>query len=97
MFDVTATAGDLLMDNMTLQRVGLGSDDAVNYIALYTLDGSRVSNGQSFNTDDEAFVSLNPKVTVPSGTTQTFVVVGQVGNSVVASNQEFAMRLVEFN
>ncbi len=97
LFDVTATAGDLLMDNMTLQRVGLGSDDAVNFVAIYTLDGSRVSNSSSFNNDDEAFISLNPKVTVANGTTQTFVIVAQVGDSNLASNQEFAIRLNEFN
>ena len=97
MYDVTATSGDLLVDNLTLQRIGLGSDNAVNFVAMYTLDGSRVSNSQSFNNDDEAFISLNPKVTVPAGTTKTFVVVAQVGDSSVASNEEFAMRLVQFN
>lgn len=40
---------------------------------------------------------MNPKVTVTNGTTQTFVVVAQVGDSNVASNQEFAIRLNEFN
>lgn len=97
MYDVTATSGDLLVDNLTLQRIGLGSDNAVNFVAMYTLDGSRVSNSQSFNNDEEAFISLNPKVTVAAGTTETFVVVAQVGSSALASNEEFAMRLVEFN
>ncbi len=114
-FDVTATAGDLLMDNLSLQRVGLGSDDAINFVAVYTLNGSRVSNSSSFNSDDEAFISLNPKVTVPNGTTESFVIVAQIGcgttrnspidaswNAIctsnnVASNQEFALRLNEFN
>jgi len=97
MYDVTATSGDLLIDNLTLQRTGLGSDNAVNFVAMYTLDGSRVSNSQTFNNDDRAFISLNPKVTVAAGTTKTFVVVAQVGDSAIASNEEFAMRLVQFN
>ena len=97
LFDVTATSGDLLMDNMTLERIGLGSDDTVNFVAIYTLDGSRVSNSSSFNNDEEAFISLNPKVSIANGTTQTFVIVAQVGDSAIASNQEFAIRLSEFN
>jgi len=108
LFDVTATSGDLLVDNMTLERIGLGTDDTLNFVAIYTLDGSRVSNSSTFNNDEEAFISLNPKVTVPAGTTQTFVVVAQVGcgqldsglgctSNNIASNQEFAIRLSEFN
>lgn len=69
----------------------------MQYIAIYTLDGSRVSNAKTFNSDDEAYISLNPKVTIPAGSTETFVVVAQIGDSNDASNEEFALRLNEFN
>ena len=75
----------------------MGNGDAINFVAVYTLDGSRVSNAKTFNSDREARVSLNPKVTVLNGQTQTFVVVAEIGSSSVASNQEFAIRLNNFN
>lgn len=85
MYDITATS-DLRIDNLTLQRIGLGTDEAINFVAVYTLDGSRVSNAKSFNSDDEAYISLNPKVNIAAGETETFVVVAEIGNAVEDAN-----------
>ncbi|MDP2670536.1 MAG: S-layer homology domain-containing protein [bacterium] len=94
-FDLTATDEDVVLQEVSLKRMGLGSDSVVSKVTVFA-NGDVVTKSRSFNSDDEAILSLNPAVTIKKGQTVTIDVVAKVGNSTTVSNEQFAIALFDF-
>lgn len=108
-FDVVATeAGEL--DSLTLERIGLGNDEAVREVTLY-VNGVAASQSRSFDSQGERRLSLNPSIEMDEGDRVTVDVVVETGcgeltsgagsicatASNLANNQLFAISVFEVN
>lgn len=88
-FDLCAEGDDILVSNIALTRYGIGSDDVVDEVALFLKGGARLTNTKSFNSDDEAQLSVKPRLPVKAGDCETIQVVAKVGATAGVSNEEF--------
>jgi len=95
-FEVSATSEDVVLTELVLKRMGLGSDDTVDEVTAF-VNGDVVTKSKSFNSDDEAVLTMNPAVTVKAGTTVVVDIVAKVGDSATVSNEEFSVALVAFD
>jgi len=98
-FDFTATSEAVVINEIVLKRMGLGSDDTVEKMTLFA-NGEVITKSKSFNSDDEVVFSVNPAVTVQPGMTVTIDVVAKVGDAETApivSNEEFSIALIGFD
>lgn len=98
-FDFTATTEAVVISEIVLKRMGLGSDDVVDELTLFA-NNEVVTKSKSFNSDDEVVFTVSPAVTVEPGKTVTVDVVAKVGSAETApivSNQEFSVALVSFD
>jgi hypothetical protein len=89
-YELTATGEPVVLNSLILRRYGIGNDDAVDRVSIF-VDGRRMSNDKAFNSDNEAVLTLNPKVEVGTSKPVMVRVVAQVGDANVASNQEFSL------
>lgn len=66
----TATGGDVTIDSLTMQRMGLAQDS--NFANVYLLDASEnmVGNEKTFGSTHTAVV--NDDITIPNGTTKSY-------------------------
>jgi len=95
-FDFTAEGDDAVLNSLVLERMGLGDDDVLVDATLF-VNNEPVSKSRSFNSDDEAQFSLNPKIDIMEGETVTVDVVVKVGLAVDANGQEFSIALIDFD
>jgi S-layer homology domain len=98
-FDFTASSEAVVINEITVKRMGLGSDDTVEELTVFA-NNDVVSKSKSLNSDDEATFTITPAVTVQPGQTVTIDVVAKVGsaeNAPIVSNQEFSIALVGFD
>ena len=79
-FDFTASNDDVMLESVTLERFGLGSDDVVEDVTLL-VDGQVVTRSRSFNSDDEARLTLNPAVMIEAGETVEVTVLAELGDA----------------
>lgn len=68
-FDLTAGSTDAALTDLTFERTGFG-EDAAKAVYLFT-DSGRVSKSKTFNSDDEANVTISPALVVKAGATVT--------------------------
>ena len=95
-FDIKATGGDVSVNKVTVERVGLGNDGVISQAAVY-IDGVAVSNTKNFsNSDDQAVITF-PAMIIESGEMKTIEVRAKVGETLTYNNQEFSVALVEVN
>jgi hypothetical protein len=95
-FNFTATTEAVVLDSLTFARVGLGSNEAISRLSIF-VDGQVVTKPRSFNSDFRAeFNTFTSPVVIPAGSTVKIDVYGKVGTVADASNQEFAIQLVDF-
>ena len=95
-FDFTASTEAVVVTEIVLKRMGLGSDDVVDKVTLFA-NNEVVTKSKSFTSDDEIVFALNPAVTVEPGKTVTIDVVAKLGDSATVSNQEFSVALTSFD
>jgi hypothetical protein len=63
---------------LIIKRVGLGDDNSVTNIALFS-DNGRITKAKTFNTStDEATLVLSPSLVVKAGGTETVHVVATI-------------------
>lgn len=96
MYDVAAS------EIMTLSSLTLKSPDwdqsvydAINMIAIYTIDGIRVSDPMPF--DAETIVPFVTSVAIPWDAKTTLVLLWQIQDSDISSNQEISLDLIGYN
>jgi len=90
-FEVTATTEAVMLNIIELKRYGISADDAVSRVSLFLADGTRLTNGKSFNSDDTALLNLSPRLEVGVGEKIKIRVVAEIGASAVANNDEFVI------
>lgn len=95
-FDFTATSEAVTIDEIVVDRRGLGDNGTVERLTLFA-NNEVVSKSKSYNSDKQAVFSLNPAVTVEPGKTVMIDVVARVGVAASNSNEEFAVGLVSFS
>ena len=99
-FEVTATTEAVMLNTLELRRYGISNDDAVTRVSLFLADGTRLTNGKSFNSDDTALLNLSPRLEVGVGETQKIRVVAEIGSSDGvngANNQQFVIGIESAN
>jgi hypothetical protein len=78
-FTVTAgNDGDVVLNSVVVQRVGLIARGAFSGIVLLDQNGTIVGDTKTLNSNDQA--TIGDKVTIPRGTSKTFTVAGNFGN-----------------
>lgn len=88
-FEVSATTEAVMLNTIELKRFGISNDDAVSRVSLFLSDGTRLTNGKSFNSEDTALLNLSPRLEVGVGEELKIQVVAEIGDSAQASNQDF--------
>lgn len=96
-FEVTATTEAVMLNTLELRRYGISNDDAVTRVSLFLADGTRLTNGKSFNSDDTALLNLSPRLEVGVGETHKIKVVAEIGNTNDANNQQFVIGIESAN
>ncbi len=96
-FTVTAgNDGDVVVNSVTVKRVGLGSNAAFDGIVLLDEAGMQVGISKTLNSNDQANVGEN--VTIPRGTSKTFTVAGNMISSLSAyQGEQLALSVVGVN
>lgn len=79
-FEFVATGEPVMLNALVLRRYGIGNDEAIDRVTVF-VDGQRVSNDKSFNSDDEAVLTLNPKVEVGTSTPVVVEVIAEIGDA----------------
>jgi len=76
-FIVTAGSdGDVVMDNVTVERTGLAPDAVFSGIVLLDSDGVQLGTSKTLNSNHQATVGA--KVTIPAGTSKVFTIAGNM-------------------
>lgn len=95
-FEFTAVGDDAVLNSLVLKRMGLGNKDVLDSATIF-VNNAPVTKSRTFNSDNIANFSLNPKVTIPAGQTVRVDVIVKVGDASVAAGQEFAIALEDFD
>lgn len=91
-FDLTAGSEDASLTDLTFDRSGFGEDSA-KAVYLFTESG-RISKSKTFNSDDEANVTISPALIVKAGETVTVKVLVDTDST---KTGEFAVSLKNLN
>ena len=76
-FVVTAGSdGDVVMNNVTIERVGLAANAVFAGIVLLDSDGTQYGLAKTLNSNNQA--KIGEAVTIPAGTSKTFTVAGNM-------------------
>ncbi|MDP7365687.1 MAG: hypothetical protein QGH83_00295 [Candidatus Pacebacteria bacterium] len=76
-FIVTAGSdGDVVMDNVTIERTGLSADAVFASVVLLDGDGAQIGLTKTLNSNHQA--KVGEKVTIKSGTSQSFTIAGNM-------------------
>lgn len=83
-FTVTAGLdGDVVMNSVTVQRVGPGQDAAFAGVVLVdTASGEQIGTAKTFNSNHQA--NVGAPVTIKAGTTRTFQIAGNMASSLAS-------------
>lgn len=83
-FNVTAgNDGDVVINSVTVQRVGPAQDAAFQGVVLVDLaTGQQIGVAKTFNSNHQA--NIGAPITVPRGTTKTFQVAGNMASSLAS-------------
>ena len=92
--NLTATGGDVIVDSMTIERGGQGSDGAFSSVAviLDSEDGDQLGNNKTLNASHQT--TLNDDLTVESGTTKSIYLAGNMGTLTSYAGQTPTLKLV---
>lgn len=99
-FEVSASTEAVLLNTIELKRYGISNDNAVSRVSLFLEDGTRLTNGKSFNSDDMALLNLSPRLEVGVGKKMKIRVVAEIGSSGApdnANNQQFQIGINAIN
>ena len=80
------TDGDVQVNGITVQRVGLGSNASFGGVILVDQDGNQLGTAKTFNSNDQA--TIGGTFTIPSGQSRTFLVAGNMAASLAAQAGE---------
>jgi hypothetical protein len=78
--------GDVTVNSLTVQRVGLGSNGAFAGVILVDQDNNQLGTAKTFNSNDQA--TIGTKVIIPRGQSRTFTVAGNMAASLDAYSGE---------
>ncbi len=83
-FVVTAgNDGDVVLNSVVVQRTGLGSNASfAGVILIDEASGTQLGTAKTFNSNDQA--TIGQKVTIPRGTSKTFLVGGNMASSLAS-------------
>ena len=91
-FTVTAGAdGDVVMNSVTVERVGLGVNANFAGVVLLDENGAQYGLSKTLNSNNQAVIGED--VTIPAGQSRTFTVAGNMASSLGA----YAGQVVGFN
>lgn len=76
--EVQAGDEDVTIDDYTVRRTGLGSNNAFDDIVLLDEEGTQLGNGQSLNSNNQT--DVGNEVTVEAGETRTFTIAGNMAS-----------------
>ncbi len=96
-FMVTAgNDGDVVLNSVTVKKVGLINKTAFDGIVLLDENGIQVGTAKTLNSNDEA--TIGEKVTIPRGTTKMFTVAANMDSDLDSENgQVGGMNVVAVN
>ncbi len=95
-FTVTAgNDGDVVLNNVVVQRVGLIARGAFTGVVLLDENGVILGSTKTLNSNDQA--TIGDKVTIARGTSKTFTVAGSFGSMNSYNGQNGGLNLVSVN
>lgn len=95
-FTVTAgNDGDVVVNNVVVQRVGLIARGAFSGVELLDENGVKLGETKTLNSNDQA--TIGAKVTVPRGSSKTFTVAANFGSMSSYNGQNGGLNLVTVN
>lgn len=78
-FIVTAGSdGDVVMDNVTIERTGLAPDAVFSGIVLLDSDGVQIGTSKTLNSNHQS--TVGSAVTIPAGTSRMFTIAGNMAS-----------------
>ena len=70
--------GDVVMNNVSVERTGLAPDAVFSGIVLLDSDGVQLGTSKTLNSNHQA--TVGDKVTIPAGTSKTFTIAGNMAS-----------------
>lgn len=93
-FAIQAGASDVTLHEITVERVGLGSNSAFSGIQLQDGDGVLLGNEKTLNSNNKA--RLGEDHVVEAGTTETFTVIGNMpADNSSRAGEQLTLRVVD--
>jgi hypothetical protein len=94
-FTVTASGGNVTLNNVTVQRDGIASDQAFSGVMLLDQNGNQVGITKTLNSNHQAVVGS--AVVIPNGSSMTFTVAANRGNTSTYAGQIATFSVVAVN
>ncbi len=94
-FTVTASGGDVVLNNVTVQRQGIAADAAFSGVMLLDQNGTQIGISKTLNSNHQAVVGS--AVTIPNGTSMTFTVAANRANTSTYAGQIATFAVVAVN
>lgn len=94
-FTVSATGGDVTLNNVTVQRQGIAADAAFSGVMLLDENGVQIGITKTLNSNHQAVVGA--AVVIPSGTSKTFTVAANRGSTSSYAGQIATFSVIAVN
>ncbi|MCX6819827.1 MAG: peptidoglycan-binding domain-containing protein [Candidatus Adlerbacteria bacterium] len=94
-FTVTASGGDVTLNNVTVQRDGIAQDAAFSGVMLLDQNGNQIGISKTLNSNHQAVVGA--PVVIPNGTSMTFTVAANRGTTSGYAGQVASFSVVAVN
>ncbi|MCH7597971.1 hypothetical protein IID27_02960, partial [Patescibacteria group bacterium] len=95
-FTVTAGSdGAVVMESITVERTGFGSNTALSGIILLDENEVQLGNSKTLNSNNQAKIGVS--VTIPAGQTRTFTVAGNRPNTTGFDGQILSLSIIAIN
>lgn len=94
-FTVTASGGDVTLNNVTVQRGGIASDQAFTGVMLLDQNGNQVGITKTLNSNHQAVIGS--AIVIPNGSSMTFTVAANRGSTSLYAGQIAIFSVVAVN
>ncbi len=94
-FTVSASGGNVTLNSVTVERDGIASDQAFTGVMLLDQNGNQIGISKTLNSNHQAVVGS--AVVIPSGTSMTFTVAANRGNTTTFAGQIATFSVVTVN
>lgn len=94
-FTVTASGGNVTLNNVTVERGGIASDQAFSGVMLLDQNGVQVGISKTLNSNHQAVIGT--PIVIPNGTSMTFTVAANRGNTSTYAGQIATFSVIAVN